>query len=274
MQRRPAHILLLLLGMPIAGCSSSAPTLAAPIHVTSGPVEGVANGPVVNIALKFGSRFDPNAMHGFSVDDFTFHARNFCPRPQANATSVIGAGTYANGRLQCHAFAFYFWPNAIRGMPHWHRLSVAYACGAFCASSLGPETHGKGFIFKPPYLVLSPAGKTLPFESLSFGTLKSSRAAARASIYVERIAVQRPAPRQGIAVVLSDSSPDVHVCSDDIACDGTATTVTIAGGSRTALFYLSPFRHANGLGKHRFSITAVAKGCETGTDAGTILYQP
>jgi hypothetical protein len=236
-------------------------------------VEGVANGPVVNMTLKFGSRFDPNAMSAFSVDGFTFHTRNFCPRPNANVTSVIGAGTYTNRKFQCHAFNLYFWPDAVRGMPHWHSLSVAYACGWFCASSLGTAAKGNNFLFRPPYLVLSPAGKTLRPESVSFGTLKLSRVATRPSMYVERVVVQNPAPRQGISVVLSDSSPDTQVCSRDVACGRAAATVTIPGGSRTAFFYLSPFPNAKRFGKHHFVIAAVAKGCETGTAGGTILYE-
>jgi hypothetical protein len=274
MKRNPAHIASLLLGMSTAGCSIAAAMFTAPIRVASIPVQGVATGPVVNILLKFGPRFDPSAMTAFSVDKFTFHLSNLCPRPKANVTSAIGAGAYVNGEFQCRAFGFYFWPNAVRGMPHWHRLSVAYECGWFCALPLRPETQGKGFIFEPPYLVLSPDGKTLSSESVSFGTLKFSRVIRRSAIYAERVAVQNPAPARGISVLLSDSSPDTQVCSRDIACGSSAASVTIPGGSKSALFYLSPFPNAKIVGKHHFAIAAVAKGCETGTDGGTILYQP
>jgi hypothetical protein len=276
MKRKVANIALLLLSMPMSGCSILASRFTAPIQVVPEPAEGVAaTGPVATINLKFGSRFEANAMAAFNLDNFAFHVSDFCPHPKANGTSVIGTGVYANGEFRCNAHSVYFWPNAIHGMPHWHRLSVTYMCGWSCAASLRPETKGKGFIFKPPYLVLSRAGEGLPSESVSFGTLKFSRSdRLQPFTYAEQVAVQNPAPPAGISVTLSDSSPDVQVCSRDIACGRAATSATIPGGSKTALFYLIPFPNASRVGKHHFVVAAVAKGCEMGTDGGTILYEP
>lgn len=271
---RIAPIAALLLALPIAGCSIAAPP-TAPIQVVPPPAQGVVTGPVITMKLRFGSRFSPEALKAFKIDDnFTFAASNICPSPKANGTSVIGARLYVKGEFRCSAFSLYYYPNAVPGMPHWHRLSVIYTCGRDCLLPLGPQTKGRGFIFRPPYLVLSPAGKGVPSESVSLGTLTSSRRGAhQPSGYAEQVAVQNPAPRAGIVVTLSNIPADTQVCARDVDCGRPGTSVTIAGGSKATLFYLRPFHNASRVGKHRFTISAVAKGCEMGTAAGIILYE-
>lgn len=275
MTRRIAVIALLIFVPLAAGCRGRAVTQTAPIEVVPPPAEGTVTGPVTKITLRFGPKFATDAMATFNVDpNFTFHSSDFCPRPRANRTSVIGALLPVNGIARCHPNSIYFYPNAIPGMPHWHMLAASYACGPSCVLPLGPQTSGKGFIFKPPYLVLSPVRKAVPSESVPFGMLTAARAAgSRPSIYVEQVAVQRPAPASGISVTVSNTSRDMQVCVGDVACGGTAASVTIAGGSKTALFYLTPFANARRVGKLHFYIAAVARGCEMGTDGGTIDYE-
>ena len=90
--------------------------------------------------------------------------------------------------------------------------------------------------------------------------------------YAEQVAVQNPAPPAGIVVTLSNIPADTQVCARDVDCGRPGTAVTIAGGSKAALFYLRPFPNVRRVGKRRFTISAVAKGCEMGTAGGTIDY--
>ena len=268
-----APIAALLLALPIAGCSIGAsPT--APIQVVPPPAEGAVTGPVITMKLRFGSQFAPDSMKAFNIDnDFSFAPSNLCPAPKPNGSSVIGARLYVNGKFRCNPFSLYFYPNAVPGMPHWHKLSVIYTCGSHCLLPLGPQTKGRGFIFRPPYLVLSPARKGVPSESVSLGTLTFSRTTARQPWgYAEQVAVQNPAPPAGIVVTLSNIPADTQVCARDVDCGRPGTAVTIAGGSKAALFYLRPFPNVRRVGKRRFTIAAVAKGCEMGTAGGTIDY--
>lgn len=256
-----AGSVLSLLMLPMNGCAFFASTQSAPVSVAA-PSPGVATAPEPTLRLKFGPRFDPNAMTAVHFDDFEFHVSDFCPRPKADGTSIKGAGSYVKGTFTCAPNYLYYWPDAVHGMPHWHTLSVDYA----------RTTHA--FIFKPPYLVLSPARRGVPSESVSFGTLEVSRAGRRPFVYAERVAVERPAPANGIAVTLSDMSSDVQICTQNAACGRAGASVTIPAGVKSATFYLSPFRVPGRTGKHRFAIAAVAEGCETGRNGGTILYEP